>query len=138
MEKLESIGRSLDEAKRQIRDGQVDPELLKDLDMTPEEFRQFVEEYANRVDRLRRQLDRRPGVDRIGAIEIGSDERQAGRGASGAGDIAGTEELTADELRDLYESRMQNVSPEYRKQVEEYYRNIMRQDADQDAAPEDE
>ncbi|NBB94557.1 MAG: hypothetical protein GVY16_02345 [Planctomycetes bacterium] len=67
--RLESLGRALDEAARQIRDDQVDPSLLKDLGMTPQAYRDFVEEYRKRYQQARRR-DRR---GQAGVAPVGPD-----------------------------------------------------------------
>jgi len=120
------LGRVLDEAQKQIRDGEVDPELLKKLGMTETQFNQFVKRYADAIGNIRHQLGlvtvkRVPDRIRI----PGSDKLDSGRGTDRRiTDTTGHDDLTPDQIRELHESRSKKVSPEYRKQVEEYYRNI--------------
>jgi hypothetical protein len=97
--------------------------------MTPQEFGRFVEEYSQRVDRVRQNLQRQGPIllDEEGMTELGSTQRQEGDPRGRIGNVTGLEDLSPDEVRRLYESRIEKVSPEYRKQVEQYYRNIMRQ-----------
>ena len=55
----------------------------------------------------------------------GSGRTQAGRGLDGkVENVRGSEKLSIDEIRKLYEQRAKKVSPEYRKQVEAYFRAI--------------
>jgi len=127
-ERLRSIGRAISEASKDLRAGEVDPALLKKIGMTKGEFAAFVEKYrdvfgesADMPDRTERPTD----VVRGGFTLPGSGRLQAGKGTGK--DIeggSGTEKLTPDELRKLYESRAAKVSPEYRKQVEAYFRAI--------------
>jgi len=116
----------LDEAQKQIRDGEVDPELLKKLGMTETQFTQFVKRYADAIGKIRHQLGPVNVKLAPGDIVIpGSDKLETGRGTDRKiSDTTGHENLTPDQLRELHESRTKKVSPEYRKQVEEYYRNL--------------
>ncbi len=125
-ESIEAIGRVIDEAGRDLRDGTVDEGLLKDLGMTRDQFAAFVEKYRRRIGQVRAMRERteRPGQTVDGAVIPGSDRRQAGRGAGGDVDGRGGEDLSKDELRKLYEERARKVSPEYREQVEAYFRAV--------------
>ncbi len=125
-QRLQAIGRVIDEAQKQLRGGDVDPKLLKDLGMTPTQFKAFVEKYTQRLEWVK---------DDRGDISGGSVAgRQDGPGARTvqAGrtldqqllDVRGGEKLTPDQIRHLYESRSARISPEYRKQVEDYFRAI--------------
>lgn len=118
----------MSEAIKQVRQGDVAPQLLKDLGMTEGEFAAFVEKYAELFGKSRDMPDRteRPTGTVEGGFQLpGSSRLQAGQGADkDLGNVAGTEKLSPDELRKLYESRAAKVSPEYRKQVEAYFRAI--------------
>ncbi len=95
--------------------------------MTEKEFKTFVEKYSDRIDNIRKNPDRTEIPSRLrDPSELGGSETlQEGRGASEElTQSSGTEDLTDDQLRELYESRTSEVSPEYRKQVEEYFRAI--------------
>ncbi|MFP4053304.1 MAG: hypothetical protein ACLFV7_05505 [Phycisphaerae bacterium] len=125
--KLESLGRALDEAQKQLRDGEVDPELLKKFGMTEKEFKDFVKKYAGKYGKVRdmlEQTERTNETDRL-VVRGGSGDTQEGTGtADDATGASGREDLSPDEIKKLYESRKGNVSPEYRKQVEDYFRAI--------------
>ena len=126
--RLRSVGRTIDEAARRIRSGQVDAELLADLGMTAGELAGFVEQYREIFGRSKDMPERteRPTGTIRDAFQLpGRGGRQSGRGLDGGlDDVAGSEKLSPDELRKLYESRAAKVSPEYRKQVEAYFRAI--------------
>jgi len=130
-ERLESVGRALDEARRRIRDDEVDPKLLEELGMTRGEFEAFVEEYTRRFGQLEPMPTGTPspGGRLGGAFTLpGSDRLQPGKGRDGdIGDVEGGEELSPDEVRRLRESRLRRVSPEYRKQAESYFKSISEQ-----------
>lgn len=123
---LSSIGSVIDEAQKQVRDGTVDPALLKDLGMTQEQFRGFVEQYTQRLDLLRTHKSDESGGQQVGNTDgAGSKNLQGGRALDDQLlDVKGAENLTPDEIRKLRESRAAKVSPEYRKQVEDYFRSI--------------
>jgi hypothetical protein len=53
----------------------------------------------------------------------GTEQVRTGEGQTG---LTGSEQLTEDQVRRLQQSRIEDVSPEYRKQVEQYYRNLGR------------
>jgi len=125
---LESIGRAINEGQKQLRSGQVDPELLKQLGMTQNEFKTFIEKYSSRFGQIKEMPKQTaiPGKAAAKAAEsIGVPTVQHGAGMDkGLQDLRGAPKLSPDELKKLYESRAANVSPEYRKQVEAYFRAI--------------
>jgi len=125
--KLDAVGRAIDHMAQDIRAGSVDPDLLEKLDMSPEQFSQFVETYRQKFDQLRA---RRPGE---GQTTIGTgrtNEAQEttavdrGRGRNGALRAGGTDPRDADDLRKLNERKLQNVSPDFRREVEAYFRAV--------------
>jgi len=125
--KLRSVGRVINEADRRNRAGQIAPELLKELGMTNEKFTGFVEEYASRLSRLTDAPDRtdrpRTGV-KAPSDTVGAETLQQGKGVEKGLGARGMEELTADQVRELSESRVENVSPEYRRLVEAYLKAV--------------
>jgi hypothetical protein len=126
-EQLEGMGRALDEAVEDARSGQVDPELLDELGMNEDEFRDFVEKYSRKYGDVREMADRTAGADRIGReIEVaGSDRLERGRGSDRrVTDTAGSEDIESDDVRKLNESRRDQIDPAYRKQVEDYFRAV--------------
>jgi len=52
-------------------------------------------------------------------------------------DVRGSEKLSTDDVRKLYEQRAKTVSPEYRKQVEAYFRAISEAAPSKDAPAKD-
>jgi hypothetical protein len=128
---LQSIGRIISEARQDLKDGKVDPELLKSLGMTREQFAAFVEKYAQRIGKIEKMKEQTAGPDGTisGSFAIpGSDRLEDGRALDGKlEDVRGSEKLSTDEIRKLYEQRASKVSPEYRKQVEAYFRAISEQ-----------
>jgi hypothetical protein len=123
---ISSVGKVIDEAAKQLRDGEVDPKLLKDLGMTQQQFKGFVEQYSQQLEHLRRNGDDTPtGSQQARAEGPGAKAVQAGQGLDQQVlDVRGSEKLTADQVKKLNESRAAGVSPEYRKQVEDYFRAI--------------
>ena len=100
---------------------------MKQLKMTPERFSAFVEEYSRRLEGLRGI----PPSDVPGQIAQGSFRLPEGPGRQGGplvdrrlAGAAGIERLSPDEVRKLFERRAAKVAPEYRKQVEAYFRAI--------------
>lgn len=123
---LESLGRALDEAQREIRENKVDPKLLKDLGMTSEQFKGFVEEYSQRYGQIKDAIARTSGGASSGTVQqAGSDKLQTGQGIdTKVGDTAGGDKLSPDDLRKLNEAKTAKVAPEYRKDVEAFFRAI--------------
>ncbi|HUT01283.1 MAG TPA: hypothetical protein VM031_02420 [Phycisphaerae bacterium] len=125
---LRSIGRLISEAQKDARGGKIDPALLRSLGMTRDDFIAFVKKYSQRIGEIEKMSEKTVGPD--GTIQgsfilPGSDRRQTGRGLSGKlENVQGSERLSKDEVRKLYEQRASKVSPEYRKQVEAYFRAI--------------
>jgi hypothetical protein len=123
---IQAVGRVIDEARRHIRDGTVDEELLKDLGMDAREFRDFVKRYADRLDLLPAARERGVGEPgRLAEVGLpGSLRLQSGRAVDGGVEVGGGEKLSPDAVRELYGSRLKKVSPEYRDAVEAYFRTV--------------
>ena len=97
--------------------------------MTRGQFNAFVEDYQRKLDQLQYLPagGGEPAGDRVvrSSPPVEEGVRQAGTGVSGdLGTVSGTESLTPDQLRELYESRSNDVSPEYRAYSEAYFRAI--------------
>ena len=72
------------------------------------------------------------------AVIPGNAQQQAGRDVDGKLDGShGSEKLSTDEVRKLYEQRTKSVSAEYRKQVEAYFRAISEAAPSKDAPAKD-
>lgn len=132
--RLRSLGRVINEAQKRVRANKVDPDLLKALGMTPAEFGAFVEKYSRRFGKTRKAPSKteRPGETIGGAFQLtGTSGRRSGKGLDRKIGSSGTEKLSPDELRKLYESRATKVSPRFRKEVEAYFRAISEQSTQQ-------
>lgn len=128
--RLRSLGRIINEAQKRVRADKVDPDLLKALGMTEAEFGAFVEKYARRFGKTKKMPSEteRPGETIGGAFQLtGKSGRQSGKGLDKQIGSRGTDKLSPDELRKLFESRAAKVSPEFRKEVEAYFRAISEQ-----------
>ena len=138
---LDSIGKVIAEAEKELRDGKVDPELLKALGMSQAQFAAFVEKYTQRIGEVKKMADQtaKPtGTVVSSAVIPGNTRQQAGRGVDGRmDDVRGSEKLSTDDVRKLYEQRAKTVSPEYRKQVEAYFRAISEAAPSKDAPAKD-
>ena len=128
---LQSIGRLINEASQDLRDGKTDPQLLKSLGMSQQQFAAFVEKYSQRIGRIEKMKETTAGPD--GAIRgdfaiPGSDRLRQGAGLDSKLDnVRGGEKLTPDQIRKLHEQRAAKVAPEYRKHVEAYFRAVSEQ-----------
>lgn len=121
-QRLGSIGRALDEAARQVRDDEVDEQLLDDLGMTPQEFRDFVEASRRQYEQAKRRGgDARQIVEGEGQA-VGEPGVQEGRGTN----LEGTsrEQRGSEGGRDVRESRGRQVAPEYRKYLEGFVTDV--------------
>jgi hypothetical protein len=109
-----------------MRAGEVDQDMLRKLGMTEAEFKDFVKKYRRKYGKVREMLDETEAADRRRGQTVrgGTTEVQQGRAADDEITSAGGEDLSPDEIRKLYESRKGKLSPEYRKQVEAYFRAI--------------
>jgi hypothetical protein len=122
--RLESLGRALKEANRRIRDDQLDPHLLKDLGLTASQFRAFVEDYTQRFDRIRRAESDNVRRERTGGVEmVGSEQVRKGAGVQ-VGPAEGTADVKGEKDEQLRETRACNVSPEYQKHLDAYFRAV--------------
>lgn len=120
---LESLGRALDEAQRQIRDNEVPPELLQDLGMTPPQYKTFVETYVRRYRELAMQRTDAQETVRGDVREVGEEGRQRGEGVD-VGNRSGSVEMETQQDADARTSNPQDVSPEYREALEAYLRSV--------------
>lgn len=109
-----------------MRAGEVDKDMLKKLGMSEPEFRAFVDKYSRKFGKVREMLDKTDPARRVreSVVRGGTMEVQEGKAASGDVASTGGEDLSPDQIRKLYESRKGKLSPEYRKQVEAYFRAI--------------
>lgn len=121
-QRLESIGRALEEAARQVRDNEVDEQLLEDLGMTPQEFRDFVKANLQKHEQAkRRQVG--PSRREEGAVEgVGEDGVQTGRDTALEG--VSHEQHGSEAGQDVRESRGRQVAPEYRKYLEGFLTDV--------------
>jgi hypothetical protein len=126
--RLRSVGRIIDEADRQIRNGKIDETLLKDLGMNEAEFASFVEAYRERFDNL---FDVLKATDPASGStpepnDLPGDPnlRRGEQAAPGVGAIRGSEKIEVDDSQELLESRRKEVSSEFRKEVEGYFRAV--------------
>jgi hypothetical protein len=123
---LDTLGRALDEAQKEIRDGKVDPALLKQLGMNNDELKAFVEKYSKRVGELKAMKTKSDAPDQVvsGNIGLGGSEKvQEGRGSDiSAG--AGGEKLTPDQLKKLNEARSGKIPPELQDVTAAYFKAI--------------
>jgi len=122
--KLASLGRALHEARRQIRDGQIKPDLLKAMGMTAAQFRNFVKEYSQRYERLRRN-DTGPAEIRPDTVEmVGTDTVQKGAADTALAPAKQDSTRGSQQDKQLQETRSRKVSPEYQKKLEAYLRTV--------------
>jgi hypothetical protein len=136
---LESVGQVIDAAVKQRRGGEPDEKLLKSVGMSDKQYGAFVEQYAQRFGKLRPMPERtaRPGSAVRDAVAVpGQEGLQKGRGSEKQVGATGMEGLDRDELRELVQPGAEDVSPEYRKQVEAYLKLISQgQEALESPAP---
>ena len=132
-ERLQTIGRAINEIERRTRAGKIDPNLLKKLGMTEQQLSQFVKRYTDKFDKIRKpkmKKDAKPplpeeDVVSSTSVQTGSKKLQKGTAIEkGMSDVTGTSKHSADDIRKLYESSKVKISPEYRKHVEAYLRAI--------------
>lgn len=94
--------------------------------MTQQQFKTFVEEYSQKYGKVKEMLDQtqRPAKSAGTTATPGDSRLQTGTGVSGNMTITGTENLSPDEIKKLNEAKLNKVSPEYRKEVEAFFRSI--------------
>ena len=124
---LQSLGRALDEAQKELRGGKVDDELLKQIGMTPPQYQSFVESYSQLFGKVKPLLavtERPTATVNNAFFAPGTQQVQTGKGLDSKLGVSGTEKLTGDQMKKLNESRAARVSPEYRKSVDAYFRSV--------------
>ncbi|MBN1344259.1 MAG: DUF4175 family protein [Phycisphaerae bacterium] len=118
----------VNELERQLRGQEPDPNLLDDLDWTPEQARSFVKEFKElkeRSETQRRSRDVPQRVVRTPVREPGKDQWQEAKGRDAA--VQGTSTLDRrgpDEINRLIEVRRQQVGPQYSALLEAYYKTV--------------
>jgi hypothetical protein len=125
--RLDALGRALEEAAKDLRDGKVDPQLLKDLGMTQEQFKNFVEEYTQKFGQVKEMLaqTQRPTESvQTGVQTPGDDKLSTGNTVDGQMGVSGTDKLAPDDIRKLNEAKATKVSPEYRREVEAFFKAL--------------
>jgi hypothetical protein len=110
-----------------MRDGKIDPQLLKDLGMTQEEFKGFIEEYTQKYGQVKDMLSQtqRPNETvQTGAQVPGDDKLSTGNTVEGQMGVSGTDKLAPDDIRKLNEAKATKVSPEYRREVDAFFKAL--------------
>ena len=118
---LAGIDRLMRQAQEQIVGNKVDPQLLQDLNMTPEQFRDFVRKYTERLDRLAPLPARNLRPARISPDTA----RRAGTAAvksgnTDLGNFSGSPQLSQDDLSKRAAARPK-VAEAYRSLVSAYF-----------------
>jgi hypothetical protein len=115
----------MSEAQKDIRAGQTDPELLKDLGMSSEQFRDFVTKYTERFDKLRELAGRpaSPAPDEADSPERAGD-KGVRKGTSDLRNVTGKVRIQADETGRLADPQRQKTSKTYLRHVQEYFRAV--------------
>ena len=83
---LSAVGRLMDEAPASSATGPADPAMLKDLNMSPAQFTDFVRKYTDRFDKLPlsdRTAPQPTAVEAATAKRAGSGELRLGAGETG-------------------------------------------------------
>lgn len=126
---LESIGKAINSAAEKLRKGEpTDPELLKQLNMSAEEFSSFVKKYEKRLNRSAGSTNGPIGPDPQqgdASQRPGSEARQGGRGVGeGIGGVTRQADVKSDEQRKLRESHRTNLSDEMKQVVNDFYKVV--------------
>ena len=123
-----------------MRDGKVDEKLLKDLGMTEAQFKAFVEDYRQKFGQVKEMADQvaKPsGVMKTDVTAPGDEKLSTGTTIDGTVGVTGTDKLLPDEIKKLNEAKLNKVSPEYRKEVEAFFRTLSETGSTPAPAPKD-
>lgn len=115
----------MSEAQADIRAGQTDAKLLKDLGMSASQFRDFVTRYTDRFDRLRTLAERTDRPIRLGwdtAKRAGAEDVQMGKAA--LGNLQGTPAVGQDDMTGLATPQRQKVARSYRRHVAAFFQAV--------------
>jgi hypothetical protein len=123
---IETVGAVVRALEDKLRTNQVDPGLLRELGWTERDAATWVERFKREL-----HLPDLAGAERPDGIEAGANPDFAGilRGGEASGGIIGGEgdertRLSPDQIRRLYESRRNDIPPEYRRAFEEYLKEL--------------
>jgi hypothetical protein len=124
---LEGFGKAIDAAAEGLRKGDPpDPELLKQFDNNPNEYRSFVTKYKEMLDRQRAKATSGDSKDQQvqnAANAPGTLNLQGGTGvAAGLGGADHAAEVRQDQQRKLQEAQRANLSDELRRVSDEFHR----------------
>ena len=127
---LQTVGKVIEVVREQLRKGQVDEKLLKQLGWDDQQLAAFVKKYDQLFgdrdpEKLRSQLPTQTGADETKLA--GEDDLRFGSGADERlrGKQSG-ESRSADDLKELIESGRLKLGPEYQRLLEEYYKALAR------------
>jgi hypothetical protein len=136
-EKIESLGRAIDAANKQIRDNKIDPELLKELEMTESEFLKFVKKNTERYEKLQKNAAQRKEQTRGPDVikTIGSGEVHKGDPRAETGNLTGGPAGEGQKDRQLRQHRSRRVSPKYQKKFEAFLRSVSEEPTTKPAEP---
>jgi len=118
----------IDELERQLRAGEADPNLLKDLGWTPEQAQAFAKEFRRLSTASQPLLTDADGARTPEYLRVkppGDDRFRAARGQDR--EVKGTravDQRTPDEIRRLMEVRRRQVGEDYRELLEAYYKTM--------------
>ncbi|MBA7557096.1 hypothetical protein ES705_49830 [subsurface metagenome] len=121
---IESIGRALRKAQKQIDSDNIDPELLKKLNMNKQQFIRFIEKYSERFE------DKKiPGgpdgqsPKNENVRMVGKKERQKGK-TDGVGNVKLDGESGEKNHSGAKQTPIRKVSPKHRKKLDAYFRAV--------------
>lgn len=131
MERARELIKSLNDVSNGVRKGEIDPELLGRLDVARDPGRGGGEAFDRsktqdkEIGVTSRDAARGDGAEKDGRKDDASDTHKSGDRPTIVDTARVTSgDLSADKLRELIESGRIDVSPEYRRLVERYYREL--------------
>jgi hypothetical protein len=135
---IKSIGRALRNAQKQIDTDNIDPKLLKKLNMNKQEFIKFVDKYNGRVENKKFS----DGIDgkapQSGDIKmVGKKKQQEGK-SNGVGNVKLDGKSGEKKDSGASQTPAGKVAPKHRKKLEAYFRAVSEgEEGEKDSAPEE-
>ncbi len=122
--RIESIGRALRKAQKQIDTDNIDPKLLKKLNMNKQQFIKFIEKYNERFDNKKNLDDADRKTTKNKNLEmVGKTEMQKGK-TNGVDNVKLNGESGEKNDSGAKQTSVRKVSPKHRNKLDAYFRAI--------------
>ena len=129
-ERIEVVGRIIDELSNRLLHNDIDPDLLVDLNWDVQDLAKWVVTYKAKLDALPEEQADAGGLlgdGPLGVTEVRERVIEMATASEPVTPVVGDDApdgLSPDELRELLQDAQGTLSPEYHQLLEEYYKAL--------------